>query len=206
MFIPNKHEFECILSLNDSMMTVVLFSVLKALKSNFVIYCTSRQVIVALFDHFFFIAVLSWYYMFTFPHLSKALGHDWSLILRNIVMNWHINWIRWQIFEISNSSLDILNVQSQTDMMDSRETVYIISVEMLWYDNCAINIILYWPVHYKRASEFELHHFQDVIFFDVYSVFSYLWGGELATFTNIYCMYCHHVKVLCFCFDIVLND
>ncbi len=110
-------------------------SVLKALKCNFVIFCTSRQVTVALFDHFLFIAVLSWCYMFTFSHLSKALGHDWSLILRNI-MNWHINWKRWQNFEISNSSLDILNVQSQTDMMDSRETVYIISVEMLWYDNC----------------------------------------------------------------------
>lgn len=72
-------------------------------------FCTSRQVIVALFDHFFFIAVLSWHYMFTLPHLSKALGHDWLLILRNIFMNWHKNWIRWQIFEISNIKCPITN-------------------------------------------------------------------------------------------------
>lgn len=115
-------------------------------------FCTSRQAIVALFGHFFFTAVLSWHYMFTFPHLSKALGHDWSLILRNIFMNWHINWIRWQIFLTIHFNLDISNVQSQTDMMDSRETLYIISIEMFWYDSCAINIILYWPVHYKRAT------------------------------------------------------
>lgn len=69
-----KHEFQCCLSLNN-MVRVVLFCVLKALKSNFAIFAPVDKALMSRLITFFFIAVLFLHYMFTFPHLSNALGH-----------------------------------------------------------------------------------------------------------------------------------
>ncbi len=134
MFIPNKHEFECILSLNDNMMTVVLFSVLKALKSNFVIFCTSRQVIVALFDHFFFIAVLLTLYVY-FSTFIKSFR---AWLVTNFEKHYELAYKLKKMTEFWNIQFKFGHIKCPiTNRHDGqqRDSVYI-SVEMLWYDNC----------------------------------------------------------------------
>lgn len=138
--------------------------------------------------------------MFTSPHLSRALGHDWSLILRNIFL-WTGIWTE-QDDRFFKYPIQVwtLNVQSQTVMMGSRETVYIISIEMLWYVNCAINIILYWPVHYKRATDSNQPVFSLIctLCSDICEVVSLRYSLIYTVCTVIVS------KVLCFCLDLTL--
>lgn len=78
-----KHDFQCSLSLNN-MVRVVLFCVLKALKSNFVIFAPVNKALMS-------VAIILNLYVYFSTFIKCFIGHDWSLILTNVFMNWHIN-------------------------------------------------------------------------------------------------------------------
>lgn len=140
-----KHEFQCSLSLNN-MVRVVLFCVLKALKSNFAIFAPVDKALMSCLITFFLhcsIILNLYVYFSTFIKRFRA----WLVTnfdKRFYELTYKLNKIP-DFFKIQ-SWIILHHAQTQANMMDSWETMYIISVGMLWYDNCAINI--WWSALY----------------------------------------------------------
>lgn len=190
----------------------------KSTQKQFCHFCTSRQGLDVLFDHFFLHCSII---LTLYVYFSIFIKRFRAWLVTNFDKRFHE--LEYKLNKIPDflkiqSWIILHHAQTQANMMDSWETMYIISVGMLWYDNCAINIcsvlitwyILYWPVHYKRATDsnqpvFELNPLWDIIFFDLYPVYSVICEVVSLLHSLIYTV-CTviRLKVLCFCFDLTL--